>query len=449
MAITATHTASGAATAPVGILAGGGSLPLELEASLQQQGRSVVIVAIEGASDLAATREDVVERNFGQIGGIIQAFKRARCREVLIVGSVDRPDMFSIRPDLGFFRALPTVVGLIRAGGDDAVLRGVIAYFARHGLKVIGPSEVAPSLLVKSGELPGTPPLSPADKDLAQKGFDVITTLAPFDVGQGLIISSNGIEAIEGAEGTDRMLSRVAAHRRGDKRPPARTTMGLLIKQPKLGQDLRVDLPVIGPRTVIGAVEAQLKGIIAEAGRVIVVSREDVQTRAINGDMTVAGLKPTRSVNQAPAARINVPSAASAFQVHHLGRVIPTDQDRLDAVRSAAVSMALEPHDCGHAVVTVRGHVLAVQAGEPARETIERSGSLKQWGEKRWRRRSGVALLSAARDATPELLDAVREAGLAGLAVRPQMFAARLSQSAVKLADERRLFIAELIGSNA
>ncbi|MEL7048592.1 MAG: UDP-2,3-diacylglucosamine diphosphatase LpxI, partial [Pseudomonadota bacterium] len=359
---------------PIGILAGGGSLPLEIAASLKAQGRRVQIVVLEGEADDLAARPDTIVRNWGQIGGIISAFKSAGCRQILIVGSVSRPDLTRIKPDLGLFRALFTVLKLIRAGGDDAVLRGVIAYLAKKGLTVIGPADVAPGLLVKSGPMPGTKPLDDDNLKLAHRAFEVLTALAPFDVGQALVISQDGVEAIEGAEGTDHMLTRVAQHRRTKSPAGQQPAYGLLVKQPKAGQDLRVDLPAIGPTTVLGAVEANLIGLVAEASRVIALSRAALIERALAADVAVVGVTP-KSAGKAGRPRTDKSSGQNAgtganadmdfpvFRVENHGRKSFRDIDKEDAVRCAFVSLAMEPYGCGRVVVASRGHVLAVQAG--------------------------------------------------------------------------------------
>lgn len=442
------YNSTRASQSPVGILAGGGTLPMEIAETLREQNRGVVFVVLEGEADELSARSDVTVRNWGQIGGIINTFKKSGCREVLIVGSVNRPDLLAIRPDTGFFRALMTIFKLIRAGGDDAVLRGVISYFDTMGLKVIGPADVAPKLLVKPGPLPGTKALSATDKESAQHGFDIITALSPYDVGQAVVIGENGIEAIEGAEGTDRMLERVARNRLPALQSGRSQAHGVLVKQPKTGQDLRVDLPAIGPRTIVRAVEANLAGIVAEANRVIALSRDELIERAIVADIAVAGINPNRAFltdkdEQSPARPAGIPT----YQARQIGRIRLSKIDAQDAERCAAVSATLEPFGVGRAVVAARGHVLSVEANEPIEAAIERTSQLRQWGSRRWQRRSGVVVLTAGREATPELIAIIANAGLAGFAVRPQKFAARLGGEAVTYADKHKIFAAELIAS--
>lgn len=429
------------AARPVGILAGGGALPVELASALRRQGREVVLVAIEGEGEGWSARTDAVVRNFGQIGGIVSAFRSRGVRELLIVGSVKRPDLFAVRPDFGFFGALSTVLRLVRAGGDDAVLRGVVAYFGSKGLEVIGPAEVAPELVAGPGPLAPLPGLRDGDADLARRAFAALEALAPFDVGQALIIGPNGIEAIEGAEGTDAMLERVAQARRDEIRSRRGAAWGLLVKRPKAGQDLRVDLPAIGPRTVVNAVGAHLAGIALEAGRVIVLTREEVVARALVAELPIVGIAPAAS---APSAGRRTPSETAHDVVLQGGKRM-SRLDKRDCLRGVRIADALAPFEAGGSVVTVRGHVLAVQANEPVGAVVARAAALKQWGSSRWSRRSGVAVVTGGRAATPDLIAAIAEAGLAGIAVRPQKFAARLQEAAVREADRHGIFAAEVV----
>ncbi len=419
-------------------------LPSELASALRRQGREVVVVGIEGEAD-PGSGGGAVLRNFGEIGGIVSAFKDHGVRELLIVGSVKRPDLFAIRPDFGFFRALFTVLRLVRAGGDDAVLRGVVSYFAEQGLDVIGPADVAPELVAGVGPLAPLRGLTAAQEALARRAFQVLEAMSPFDVGQAVVIGEDGVQAIEGAEGTDRMLERVAELRRGEIRARGGVPWGLLVKRPKAGQDLRVDLPAIGPRTVVNAVGAHLSGIALEAGRVIVLTREEVVARAMVAELPVVGIAPLAETFKGGARSPVARGAGALYDVLVRGKRRMSRLDRRDAVRGAQIADALAPFDTGESVVTARGHVLAVGAAESPQSVVARAAALRQWGSSRWARRSGVAVLTGGREATDELIAAIAEAGLAGLAVRPQKFAARLSDGAVAQADARGVFAAELV----
>ncbi|MFN3868231.1 MAG: LpxI family protein, partial [Hyphomicrobiaceae bacterium] len=237
----------------IGILAGGGSLPREVADSVAARGTPLHIVAIDSEADADLDPYPVTRVGWGEIGRMIRAFNDAGVTDLVIIGSVRRPDLGAIRPDLGFFRALATVGRLVLAGGDDRVLRGVIAFFESKGLRVVGPARVAPELVISAGTI-GKRPLDERQIADARLGFDLIGALGAFDIGQAAIVSNGRIEAIEGAEGTDRLLRRVGEQRRARGVAPG-STSGLLVKRAKPAQDQRIDLPVIGPETITRAVE--------------------------------------------------------------------------------------------------------------------------------------------------------------------------------------------------
>ncbi len=165
----------------LGILAGGGSLPQEVAERAAASGYEVHIVAIDGEADADFSGFTVTRVNWGAIGKMVSSFKSRNIKEMVIVGSVTRPDLKATRPDFGFFRNLPRIIKIIAAGGDDSVLRNVIGFFESHGLRVLGVPDVAPDLLIGKGPF-GRERAGDTDlKDIAL-GFDVIRRLGRFDV---------------------------------------------------------------------------------------------------------------------------------------------------------------------------------------------------------------------------------------------------------------------------
>ena len=229
----------------IGILAGGGRLPLMIAESVVARGGSVHIVAIEGEADPEIARFPHTWVNWGQIGRMVATLRARRADQLVIAGGVNRPDLWRIRPDVGFFMSLPQIVSLL-AGGDDSVLTRVVRFFEAKGLSVRGVHEVAPDLLAGAGRMGGVA-LSEREAEAdAELGFAVRAALGVVDAGQAVVVAHGEVLAIEGAEGTDAMLQRVAALPAAAIGAGAR---GVLAKGPKPGQELRVDMPAIGPRT--------------------------------------------------------------------------------------------------------------------------------------------------------------------------------------------------------
>lgn len=414
----------------VGILAGGGGLPREIAESVLSRGGQVLVVAIEEEVDQRFDGLPHVFVRWGQVGKISAEMRRAGCTEMLIAGKARRPDLRRMKPDLGFFLALSAVLRSIASGGDDALLRGVVRHFERQGFRVIGPAEAAPELLVGPGPLGRFAPRPNDDADIAA-GFDIIRCLGPFDIGQGAVVADGRVLAIEGAEGTDAMLARVAAMR---KARAVTERIGVLVKSPKPGQELRVDLPAIGPETVTRAEAAGLSGIAVVAGQTIGIERREIMARADGVSLFVYGAERAASNEVKFADGLHKTLA----RVRTLGRVGLRARDRADALLGAAVACALKPWDAGVCVVAVRGHVLAVEASEGAASTIERTGALRQWGRRK--RRAGAAVLAGSRDIEPAAIAAAAAAGLAGFA----MDGAEPSHDVVDAAARSGMFVASV-----
>lgn len=440
----------------IGIIAGGGSLPREVADSVAARGLPLHVIAIEGAADAVFDPYPVTRAGFGEIGRMVRTLHQAGVTDLVIIGSVKRPDLGSVRPDLGFLGALASVARIVLSGGDDEVLRGVIAFFEGRGFRVVGPSRVAPDLVIGAGALTRRAPNEAMLAD-ARLGFEVIGALGAFDIGQAAIVADGRLEALEGAEGTDGLLLRVAEQRRRGGGAPGESR-GVLVKRAKPGQDERIDLPVIGPETVTRALQAGLAGVVVEAGHVLAARRMDLVSRAEASGLVAAGLavpRPTAAERRAEAderRRLKRKSgglfAALARRqpagVTTVGRVAVPASALRDVRKGLAVTAALARFGGSRAAVSVRGHVLAVECGEGPLAVVERAARHRQWGDRRIKLRSGVVALAGGRDTSPELVAAAAAAGFAGLAVGLKRFAAGVAPDTVAAADAAGLFIAGL-----
>jgi DUF1009 family protein len=172
--------------------------------------------------------------------------------------------------------------------GDDNLLRAVVALLEENGHTLAGVLDLAPELLAEAGPYGA---LRPDDADLASiaLGHKLLAEISPYDIGQAAILRGERVVAIEGPEGTDRMIARVAGLERrwGLRRAPR---AGVLVKGPKRGQDLRVDLPTIGPRTITNAARAGLSGIAIAAGLTLVIERTETVRLADRHGLFLVGV---------------------------------------------------------------------------------------------------------------------------------------------------------------
>jgi DUF1009 family protein len=238
----------------------------------------------------------------------------------VIAGGVRRPDLWKLRPDLGFFLSLPRIVEML-AGGDDSVLSRVVRFFEAKGIAVRGAHEVAPDLLALAGPA-GALSLDRQAQADAELGFAVRAALGPLDAGQAVVIADGKVLAIEGAEGTDAMLARVAGLRaeHTDAAPN-----GVLAKGPKPGQELRVDMPAIGPRTVEAVAAAGLAAVAVEAGAVLLLDRTEAVEVANARGIAIAGLPKAPVSHHEEAPAVASPTNKRAVDVERgVGRNVPS-----------------------------------------------------------------------------------------------------------------------------
>lgn len=258
----------------IGIIAGSGSLPAALAEAARERGYRPFIIGLAGNAAPEIERFPHAYAGLGQVGLTLRTLRREGCGRIVLVGGLKRPNLFSLKLDTGFFRHLPELLRFFR-GGDDAVLRRVARFFEAQGFEVAGVHEVAPRLLAPSGAFSAASP-DAAHLDDIRLGFRVAHTLGALDIGQGVVVARHYVLAVEAAEGTDAMLSRC----RDLNKWGFKSRKGVLVKAPKPGQDLRLDMPVIGPRTVELAAEAGLAGIAVAAGAVLLAEQQELVEKA-------------------------------------------------------------------------------------------------------------------------------------------------------------------------
>jgi DUF1009 family protein len=281
----------------LGIIAGGGELPIRLARQCEAAGRPLFIVRLKGMADPALDAFDGVEAGIAELGKGISALKGAGCEAVCLAGIVKRPDFAALKPDLRGLKALPGAIAAARKG-DDALLRFLVGEFEAEGFLVEGAHEVAADMTLGSGPLGKLAPGAEHMGDV-RKAFHVAGEIGRLDVGQGAVVCAGLVLAVEAQEGTDAMLERCAGlpdALRGSQM----ARRGVLAKRPKPIQEQRVDLPAIGVATVVGAAKAGLAGIVGEAGKVLVMDHAAVAKAADDRGLFIYGLDPEDLPADAP-----------------------------------------------------------------------------------------------------------------------------------------------------
>jgi DUF1009 family protein len=277
--------------ARLGLIAGGGGLPLEIAEHCRRVGRPIFVIRLKGFAEPALAGFDGADVGLAELGKCIKALKRAACQAICLAGRVTRPDFSQLTPDLRGLAALP---GAIAAGrkGDDALLRFLVGEFEKEGFVVEGAETVMHELSLPLGPLGRHAP-SPEELADAERALDVARAIGRLDIGQGAVVCNGVVLAVEAQEGTDAMLARVAGLP-GELRGHAGDRRGVLAKAPKPIQETRVDLPTMGLATVRGAATAGLAGIVGEAGRLLVLDRADAIALADELGLFILGVEPGR-----------------------------------------------------------------------------------------------------------------------------------------------------------
>lgn len=273
---------------PLAMLCGGGSLPVAVANKVVAGGRPVLLFPFRGAAEGTA-----VERfphhwvHIGQIGKFLRLARAAGCHDVVFIGSLVRPSLWQVHLDFKGLTILPRAFAAYR-GGDNHLLTSMGKVLEEEGLHLLGAHEVAPDILMPEGAL-ARAQVSERDRADIALGLDYLHTAGRFDIGQAVVVADRHVLAVEAAEGTDAMLTRVAEMRANGRVQTPRGT-GILVKAPKPAQDRRFDLPSIGPQTVENAARAGLGGIAVVAGSTIVAEPEQLVKVADRANIFVIGV---------------------------------------------------------------------------------------------------------------------------------------------------------------
>ena len=276
----------------LGLIAGGGSLPVEIAEHCLRSGRPLFVIRLKGFAGEGLEPYAGAEVGLAELGHCIKALKRAGCEAICLAGNVARPDFATLMPDLRGLAALPGAIAAARKG-DDALLRFLLGEFEKEGFAIEGAHQVMDDLGLGEGPLGAVMPGPESAGDILQ-AMEVARAIGRLDAGQAAVVCRGLVLALEAAEGTDALLARVAdlpEALRG--RPDA--PMGVLAKAPKPTQETRVDLPTIGPATVEAVAHAGLAGIVGEAGHLLVLDRDAVIALADELGVFILGVAPHAS----------------------------------------------------------------------------------------------------------------------------------------------------------
>jgi hypothetical protein len=270
----------------LGIIAGGGALPCAVARSVEDVGDRVFLVGLSGAADPEIGRFPHAWASLGEAGKMLRLLHENECKRVLFVGRVARPRFSELKADAKGILLMPRIAAAARRG-DDALLRSLSEVLVEEGFFPVGIAEAAPALLAGEGRLGRFKPDSEGMRDVAL-ATKTVRALGALDIGQAAIVCAGLVLAVEAAEGTDAMIKRAGGLPEAIRGTPKKRR-GVLVKALKPTQDGKTDLPVVGVQTVAHAADAGLAGIAVEAGRSVIVERQQVLAAADSAGLFLFG----------------------------------------------------------------------------------------------------------------------------------------------------------------
>ena len=256
----------------IGIIAGQGDLPLNLARSLTAKGVAFHFLLIANEADPKTYSDfpfDVIP--IAKVGRFLKALKQNECSAVTLVGPVSRPNFKDLIPDIEGAKLIAKIGGAM-SKGDDGLLSAITSYIEGKGFRIIGAHELEEDLTVPKGVLGIISPTSIQLQDI-EKGVQICREIGRLDIGQAIVIREGYVLGVEAAEGTEKLLQRCATF--AWEKPS-----GLLVKLPKPGQNLQADMPTVGLDTLDQMKEANLTGLVIEAGHTLILDKVDFLTKA-------------------------------------------------------------------------------------------------------------------------------------------------------------------------
>lgn len=259
------------------LIAGTGTLPALLAGRLEAEGKPFVLAELEGFPVTAKPDWERIPFRVETLAKLFGALRKRGVSRVVFAGAIARPRIDPKKIDLKTALLLPKLLPRFKQG-DDALLRAVIELFEGAGFQVVGAADIVPELLPDAGVLGQVQPTE-ADRADAARAAEITATLGALDIGQGCVVAQGLCLAVETLPGTDAMLQWVADVAAA-RRPKPDGAKGVFYKALKPGQEVRVDMPVIGLETLRAAARGGLAGIVIAKGGVMVLNRAEMVAEA-------------------------------------------------------------------------------------------------------------------------------------------------------------------------
>ncbi len=262
----------------LGLIAGNGEFPLLVLDEARRRGFEVVALAIEGEADSRIEDHGAIVHwiGFGEVSRCIKLFKKAGVSRAIMAGQVRHKKIFRfLRPDPGLLR----VLSRMKSRNTDAILSAVADVLAEEGIHLLDSTSLLRALVATEGVLGKRKPSSEEKKDIAF-GLRIAREMARLHIGQTVVVRGGAVVAVEAMEGTDETIRRAAGIVSG----------GLTVaKVARPSQDMRFDVPVVGPRTIEVMADLGCAVLALQAEKSLLLERETLIEKANDAKIVVIG----------------------------------------------------------------------------------------------------------------------------------------------------------------
>lgn len=263
--------------ARIGLVAGRGIYPRLVLEGARRDGQELVVAAFEGETEsaVASRGRPTGWLRVGQLGGLVSFLRKQGVNRAIFAGQITPRRLYDLRPDL---KAL-WILAQMKERNAATLFGAVVKELERAGIRVLPATTFLEDHLAKPGLIAGPRPPFHLSADI-QFGWPLAKAVARLNIGQSLVVRKGTVMAVEGFDGTDATL------KRGGKIAGEDATA---IKVTSPAQDMRFDVPVIGPRTIESAAEGKVRTIVLEAGRSLILGAEEVSALAARHKITLWG----------------------------------------------------------------------------------------------------------------------------------------------------------------
>jgi len=268
----------------LGIIAGGGNLPLIIIEECKKNKIEPVCVLIDGFAnidDYKGINTKTVRMGF--VGKTLKFFKENKVEEIVFAGGVKKPSLSSIRTD---FKGLVLLKELLKNKlfGDNEVLDTVVKFLEKEGLSILKVDEVLLNNKIKKGYEKNMKGLDRKYSDDIQIGVDALKQMSSLDMGQSIVVQQGVVIGVECIEGTENLIKRCGKLKYKDGRLP------VLVKMKKKEQTEKADIPVIGKDTIKQLKKAGFAGVAIEANNCLILNKEETLLLADKEGLFIVGV---------------------------------------------------------------------------------------------------------------------------------------------------------------